>query len=94
MTDDDEVALRRRAERRADAKIAFRTHFLTYVLVNAGLAAINYVTSPGDWWVVWPMFGWGIGLFAHGVATFVETGDMRERQIEKELRRLRARRGA
>ena len=38
MTDD--VELRRLAIRRADMKLAFRSHLLAYVMVNAGLVAI------------------------------------------------------
>jgi hypothetical protein len=91
MTDDRERELRRQAERRADAKIGFRIHLLVYLLVNAGLLAINLLTTPGQLWFFWPMIGWGIGLAAHGTAVFAGGGDMRERAIEAELRRLRER---
>ena len=57
----------RLATRRADMKLAFRSHLFAYVLVNAGLVAINLITSPDYWWFVWPMMGWGLGLLAHGV---------------------------
>ena len=29
-------------------------------LVLLMLAVINYMTSPGNWWVQWPAFGLGI----------------------------------
>jgi hypothetical protein len=83
--------LRRQAERRADVKLAFKVHVLAYLLVNAGLVAINLVTSPGYFWAVWPIIGWGLGLAAHGIATYHFGGDMRERAVEDELRRLRER---
>ncbi|MBA3811320.1 MAG: 2TM domain-containing protein [Caulobacteraceae bacterium] len=83
--DDD---LRREAERRADAKLGFRTHALVYVLVNAGLAALNLLTSPGYLWFVWPLFGWGIGLAAHGFAVYASGGDRRERAVAAELAAL------
>ena len=28
------------------------------------LAVINYMTSPGDWWIQWPALGIGIAWFA------------------------------
>ena len=90
MTDDTEAALRRKAERRADAKLAFRGHLIAYVVINAGLVAINLLTSPDHLWFYWPMAGWGIGLIAHGVATYSQ-GDVREDLIEAEMQRLRAR---
>jgi hypothetical protein len=89
MTDDRELELRHLAERRADAKMSFRTHLLAYVLVNAGLVAINLLTSPGSFWAIWPMLGWGLGVVAHGVAVYTDTGDMRERAVQAELERLR-----
>lgn len=89
MTDPGDDTLRRAAERRADAKLAFRSHLMAFVVVNAGLIAINLVTSPDYLWFVWPLMGWGVGLVAHGMATFVWTGDSREQMIQKELDRLR-----
>jgi|HubBroStandDraft_3_1064219.scaffolds.fasta_scaffold144253_2 hypothetical protein len=87
-TDD---ALRRSATRRADAKIGFRTHALVYVLVNAGLAALNLLTSQHYLWFVFPLFGWGIGLLAHGLAVYGVTSIGREEMIEREMERLRQR---
>ena len=47
MAEDEELRLRRIAERRADAKLGFRSHLMVYAIVNAGLVAINLTTSPG-----------------------------------------------
>ncbi len=90
MTDD--VELHRLAVRRADMKLGFRAHLMAYAIVNAGLALINFVTTPGDWWVQWPMFGWGIGLLAHGVTVYFDGDNLRNRMIEEELERLRSKR--
>ena len=68
MTDHDEAALRRKATRRADAKLAFRYHLIIYLLVNAGLAVINVATGPQPLWFLWPALGWGVGLAIHGRA--------------------------
>ena len=87
MTDD--VELRRLAIRRADMKLAFRSHLFAYVLVNAGLVGINLITSPHYWWFVWPMMGWGLGLLAHGVTVYMDGESMRDRMIEQELEKLR-----
>ncbi|MFI4950355.1 MAG: 2TM domain-containing protein [Caulobacterales bacterium] len=92
MSDNPDYELRRQAERRADVKLGFQTHLLAYVVVNAGLVAINLVTSPGYFWAIWPIIGWGLGVLAHGIAVFHFGGDLRERAVETELRRLRERR--
>ena len=88
VTDDHD--LRKTAERRADMKLAFRSHLLSYVIVNAGLVAINLTTSPEHLWFVWPMVGWGIGLVAHGAATYGFVNADRETLIQKEMDRLRS----
>jgi hypothetical protein len=54
----DEVELRRLAIRRADMKLGFRAHIMAYAIVNAGLTAINLVTTPDHLWFYWPMIGW------------------------------------
>jgi hypothetical protein len=87
MTDD--VELRRLAIRRADMKLAFRSHLMAYVIVNAGLVAINLLTSDDYFWFIWPMLGWGIGLAAHGVTVYMDGEGMRDRLIEQELEKLR-----
>lgn len=89
MTDENEQRLRKLAERRADAKLGFRTHLMAYVVVNGALAALNLLTSPSYLWFIWPMLGWGIGLAAHGLSVYAHAGDQRERMVEKELERLR-----
>jgi hypothetical protein len=89
MTDDAE--LRRVAIRRADMKLAFRSHAMAYAIVNAGLLAINLLTSPGEWWFFWPMLGWGIGLAAHAAAVYMDGEGLRDRMIEAELEKLRRR---
>lgn len=89
----DETELRRLAARRADMKLAFRSHLLAYGVVNAGLVAINLATSPGHFWAIWPMIGWGIGLAAHAITVYADGEGVRDRLIEAELEKLRRTRG-
>ena len=58
-----------RARRRVEALTGFYIHASIYVIVNVGLFLINLFTGP-DWWVQWPIAGWGIGLIAHGIVVF------------------------
>ena len=73
------------------AKLSFRIHLVTYLLVNAGLVLLNVVTSPEYLWSLWVVFGWGAGLIAHGYAVFGIANVDRERLIQAELTRLRRR---
>lgn len=43
----------------------FRRHLLVFVLVNAGLIALNFTRHPDKLWPLWPLMGWGIGLAFH-----------------------------
>jgi hypothetical protein len=90
MTPITEQDLQRRAHRRVNQKLGFYIHATVYVLVNLGLATINY-TSGGTSWHLWPLAGWGLGLAIHGFVTFASlNGDgLRERMLDDEVERLR-----
>ena len=86
---DADGELRRRAERRVRARIGFRYHAVAYVLVNSGLAAVNLMTSPQVLWFFWPVFGWGIGLAAHGLSVYGHDVAGHERAVQAEMERMR-----
>lgn len=48
----------------SNAKLGFNIHALVFVLTMVLLTAINLAKGP-PYWVLWPLLGWGIGLFAH-----------------------------
>jgi len=81
----------KRAKRRVEAKIGFYIHLAVYVGVNILLIIINLATSPEYFWFKWPLFGWGIGLFFHGLSIFIFSGrkfvEIKKRMIEDEMRR-------
>jgi len=80
-----------RAKRRAEAKIGFYIHLAVYVGVNILLIIINLSTSRQYIWFIWPLLGWGIGVFFHGMSIFVFSGrkfkEIKEKMIEKEMKR-------
>ena len=69
----------------------FYLHCFRYVLVNLALAAINLIQSPGRWWVLWVMGGWGIGLLLHAFRVFgpdwMLGPEWERRQVERRLGR-------
>ncbi|MEZ5817829.1 MAG: 2TM domain-containing protein [Hyphomicrobiaceae bacterium] len=74
------------ARRRVEAITGFYIHLGVYLIVNAGLFLVNLFTGP-DWWVQWPVVGWGIGLIAHGAVVYGVTHprviDWEERKVEE-----------
>ena len=85
-----ETELQRLARRRVKQKMAFYIHATVFVLVNLGLAAIDFANG-GKSWHLWPLAGWGLGLAIHGFVTFARlNGDgLRERMLQGEVERLR-----
>ena len=86
--------LRAIAEERVNAKVKFYRNLTSYVIVNAFLAVINYIFTPDFWWVAFPVFFWGIGVFVDFIKAFVVHGKFdsesyRERKIEEEMEKLR-----
>lgn len=76
-----------RAKKRVKAKLGFYIHLAVYMFVNTAVIVINMSTSPGYFWFIWPLLGWGIGVFFHGVEVFVFSGgsSVMEKMIEKEM---------
>ncbi|WP_018393670.1 2TM domain-containing protein [Bacillus sp. 37MA] len=75
-----------RAKKRVENLKAFYIHLTVYVLVNTFLFGINLSSNAGDWWFLYPLGGWGIGLLAHGISTFAygKFGvEWEERKIKK-----------
>ncbi|MGZ8619151.1 MAG: 2TM domain-containing protein, partial [Actinomycetota bacterium] len=67
-SNDDE--LREMALARIARKQEFYAHLLAYVLVNGMLVAIWAMSGAGFFWPIFPILGWGIGVFFHGWDTF------------------------
>ena len=81
MTDDQ----RQWAINRIRVKQAFWLHLTVYLLVNALLVFIWWVTSGDYFWPMWPMLGWGIAVAAHAVGAFAGTSQISEERIAREI---------
>ncbi len=66
----------------------FYVHLGVYVLVNVFLIIINLLTSPGFFWAIFPLLGWGIGLGAHAVGLFGLFGIGGKAWEERKVREL------
>lgn len=59
-----------KAKKRVEEIKGFYGNLLAYIVVNVFLLIINLVTSPEYLWFFWPMLGWGVGVFLHGMKVF------------------------
>jgi hypothetical protein len=88
----DDAALRARAIACLRQQQGYRIHLTAYVLVNALLIGIWLAVGigAGEWfpWPIFPLLGWGVGLYFHRRAVFGPPS-ITEADIEQEMNRLR-----
>lgn len=78
------------AKTRLEEKYGFYTHLTVYLAVNLLLVIINLTNLTEGVWFVYPLLGWGIGLFFHALSVFVFAGRrflITEEMIKKEINR-------
>ncbi|SCY09442.1 2TM domain-containing protein [Nonlabens sp. Hel1_33_55] len=60
-----------RAKARVEELKAFYNHVIIYLIINSGLAALNYYSNEWSFpWFLFPLLGWGIGLLSHAAGVF------------------------
>lgn len=82
----DQSKLEREARKRVKALRDFYVHLATFVVINAFLIIINLMTSPGDFWAIWPLLGWGVGLVSHGLSVLelgIGSKEWEERKVRE-----------
>lgn len=66
MTADHEIA----SGGRPQMQKKFYHHLIAYLVVNAGLCALDVLTGTDHLWFYWVLGGWGIGIVAHAYRVF------------------------
>ncbi|MFN8584732.1 MAG: 2TM domain-containing protein [Dehalococcoidia bacterium] len=85
---DQEQELRTRALLSIRKKREFMSHLIAYVFVNGFLIVLwATVAGGGFFWPMFPLIGWGIGLFFHGWDVYYR--EPSEARIRREMDRLR-----
>ena len=73
------------AIKRVKDKRDFRTHVVSYVVVNLFLVGVWAISGGGYFWPGWVMAGWGIGLVLHGWQTYRGERPITEEDIQREM---------
>lgn len=82
-----ESELRQAAVVRLQKRAEFWPHLSAYVLVNTVIVVAWFVFGgEGLFWPIFPILGWGIGIFFHAWDVFRRP--MSEDRIQREMRRL------
>jgi len=82
----DSANVRAAAIKRLSAVRDFRAHVVAYVVVNAGLLAIWFVTGHGYFWPGWILGGWSISLVLHAWEVYGRR-PISEEEIVREMSR-------
>jgi 2TM domain len=65
-------------------------HAALFTVVHGLLFAINFLTTPGEWWVLFPLFIWGAALLLHSALVFaVPVSPARLQRERRDLERQR-----
>lgn len=78
--------LRTQAIERLKKRSEFWTHLSAYLLINALIVIVWFAAGGGFFWPIFPLAGWGIGLFFHGMDVFRRPYS--EERIRREMNRL------
>jgi hypothetical protein len=84
----DDRARYERARRRVREIRGFYLHVAVFVVINTLLHVINFMAAPTVYWAFWPLLGWGIGLLAHGLATYRWMPFVGKKWEERKIREL------
>lgn len=87
MDDFANAAFREREARRVLRRRAWWLHLSVYLATNVMLVVIWLLTGADHPWFLYPLFGWGIGLAAHGASAFL-LASPQDIILEREQRRL------
>jgi len=66
-----EENLREIAKKKVVYRFAVRLHISIFLIVNVLLYFINMLTTPNYYWIIYPFFGWLIGIAEHITAYII-----------------------
>jgi len=71
------------ARKRIEELRHFYSHLGSFIGVTLFLLMVNLLTSPHFLWFLFPLFGWGIGLIAHGFRVYAAGAGWEERKMQE-----------
>ena len=83
------AAFREQEARRIRRHRAFGLHLALWAVTNLFLIVVWAMTGAGYPWFVFPLFGWAIGVVAHGVAAY-GLADVNDIVLQREQQRMAA----
>ena len=81
------AAFREQEARRIRRHRAFGLHVAVWAATNIFLIVVWALTGAGYPWFLFPLFGWAIGVVAHGVAAY-GLADVNDIVLQREQQRI------
>ena len=81
------AAFREQEARRIRRHRAFWLHVSVWAATNIFLVVVWAMTGGGYPWFLFPLFGWAIGVVAHGVAAY-GLADVNDIVLQREQKRM------
>ncbi len=78
-----EIEVKKRQKFNAKKLGEFKSHLVYFMGVNGLLIVLNLLTSPTYFWAIFPLLGWGLGLFFSGMKAYKTNGESYERDFEE-----------
>lgn len=85
MDEFGELSLRERQAKRIARRQWFWLHFAVFATIQVFLIVVWALSSASYPWFIFPLFGWGVLMAAHGVYAFV-IRDPEEIMVERAAR--------
>ena len=70
-------------------KHAFKQMLAAYVVINAFLVLVWAVSGGGEFWPIWVMGFWGIGVAFSAYAAYNRRDAISDHEVDREMTRLR-----
>jgi 2TM domain len=61
----------------------FKSHLVSFTIVNTFLVLLNLVTTPFFLWSIFPLLGWGLGLYLHRRGAYQTHGESYEKDFRE-----------
>ena len=79
------------AKKTVKKKSEFFKHLGSYFIMSGFFIVLNIITSPGVFWAIFPILGWGLGVMFHALSVWglpFRGKYWEERAILREMERL------
>jgi hypothetical protein len=84
MSRPDYEEVRKAAEKRVKKRTEFYQHFIAYIVSSAFFVG----AFRDQWWIVFPIVGWGLLVILHSLEIFMNDPLRHERAIQREMEKL------